>query len=133
MSQPKTKSDRQAALERLTEVVEQRLVDNAPDGLTLQEVSAGVGFAPSTVRVRLEALEEMGIVHRVRHTIPGYSGKYFLWHIGAKPKEAFVKKHTPNARPGSVPRQPILRVYPPVNRRDPLVAALFGPAGREAA
>lgn len=133
MTKPKIKSDRQAALERLTEVVEQRLVDNAPDGLTLREVASGVGFAPSTVRVRLEALEELGIVHRVSHTIPGRSGKYFLWHIGAKPAAAFVEKHTPNALPGTVPRQPTFRVYPPVNRRDELAAALFGPAGKEAA
>lgn len=133
MTKPKVKSDRQAALERLTELVEQRLVDNAPDGLTLREVASGVGFATSTVRVRLEALEELGIAHRVRHTVPGRVGMYFLWHIGAKPAAAYVEKHTPNALPGSVPRQPILRVYPPVDRRDPLVAALFGPAGKEAA
>lgn len=133
MTKPKHKSDRQAALERLTEVVEQRLVDNAPDGLTLKEVAAGVGFATSTVRVRLEALEEMGVVHRVRHNTPGCPNCFYLWHIGAKPATAYVEKHTPNAKPGSVPRQPTLRVYPPVNRRDDLVAALFGPAGKVAA
>jgi DNA-binding transcriptional ArsR family regulator len=133
MTAPKHKSERQAALDRLSEVVEQRLVDNAPDGLTLLEVTEGTGFAACTVRVRLEALEEMGIVHRVRHIMPGRPNHYFLWHIGAKPAAAYVEKHTPNAKPGSVPRQPTLRVYPPVNRRDELVAALFGPAGKEAA
>jgi hypothetical protein len=132
MTAPKQKSERQAALERLAEVVEQRLRDNAPDGLTLREVAEGVGFATSTVRVRLEALEEMGFVHRVRHTMPGKTSIYFMWHIGAKPSTAYVEKHTPNVLPGSVPRQPTLRVYPPVNRRDPLVAALFGPAGKAA-
>ena len=133
MTKPKIKSDRQAALERLTEIVEQRLVDNAPDGLTLQEVASGVGFARSTVRVRLEMLEELGQAHRVSHSMHGRPSIYYRWHIGAKPATAYVEKHTPNAKPGSVTRQPTLRVYPPVNRRDDLVAALFGPAGKVAA
>jgi hypothetical protein len=133
MTKPKIKSERQAFLERLSDLVEQRLVEAAPDGLTLQEATRGFPVATSTVRERLEALEELGIVHRVRHTVPGRVGMFFLWHIGAKPAAAYVEKHTPNALPGSVPRQPTFRVYPAVDRRDPLVAALFGPAGKEAA
>lgn len=131
MSKPKTKSERQALLERLTDIVEQRLTDNAPDGLTLHEVAHGLGFATSTIRGRLEVLEVLNQAHRVRHTMPGKTSIYYLWHIGAKPKAAYVEKHTPNAKPGAVPRQPTLRVYPPVNRRDDLVTALFGPAHKE--
>jgi hypothetical protein len=132
MTKPTIKSERMEALERLSEVVEKRLIDNAPDGLTLQEVASGIGFASSTVRARLEMLEEIGIVHRVRHTIPGRSSICYLWYAGVKPASASVDKHTPNVKPGTVPRQPTLRVYPPVNRRDELVAALFGQAGEAA-
>jgi hypothetical protein len=131
VSKSKTKSERLSYLEQLNNTIEQRLIECAPDGLMANEVGKGLSCAKSTVNTRLEALLQAGRVHRVRHTQAGRYAIYYTWHAGAKPEDAYEAPICPN--PGAVPHRPTFRKYPPINRRDSLVEALFGPARQEAA
>jgi hypothetical protein len=128
VTNPSIKSARLALLERLTEIIEQRLVEIAPDGLTPTEVASALGVAYSTVRNRLKELEDLGRVHRTRHTVTGKTSIYYMWHAGPKPEGEPAPEDLPEFIPGATPKQPTVRVYPPINRRDDLVAALFGAA-----
>ena len=120
MTKPKTKSERIAALEQLSAAIETRLLNAGSDGLTVPEVAEGLGFSFGAIRVRLDALQEAGRVYRERHTQLSRSAIYYTWHA--------VR---PNAQPvdPDAPRRISSRTYPPIGRRDELVAALFGQAG----
>jgi hypothetical protein len=88
------------------------------------DIARRLAYSRSRVCVRLIELEELNHVHRV----------------GKEPGKADVWKHGPELGRDGTPLYPVEPLYPemaptpvyadftPVNGRDPLVAALFGPA-----
>lgn len=106
-----------------------RLVD--PLGLEL-------GYSNFTIRRRLEELENEQRVYRVRIKSELGQGVCYLWHHGLAPGSKLIPKillgqELPRVEErGSVPFQAIVRSWPAFSGRDPLVAALFGPARAEA-
>lgn len=102
-----------------------RLVDSL--GLEL-------GYSNFTIRRRLEELENEQRVYRVRIKSELGQGVCYLWHHGLAPGAKLIPKillgqELPRVEErGSVPFQAIVRSWPAFNGRDPLVAALFGPA-----
>jgi hypothetical protein len=82
----------------------------------VEDLARVTGYATATCRLRLVALESRGRAHRQKVVIDGTV--YARWVAGSGP--AFKEP------PVWLPHQPTFRTYPPVNRRDPLVAALFG-------
>jgi hypothetical protein len=106
-----------------------RLVD--PLGIEL-------GYSNFTIRRRLEELENEQRVYRVRIKSELGQGVCYLWHYGlapgAKPiPQILLGQELPRVEErGSVPFQAIVRSWPAFSGRDPLVAALFGPARAEA-
>lgn len=86
---------------------------------TVIELAELTGFSIFAIQKRLRTFEDGGYVHRQRMTTP--TGHCFLWHHGRRPADMTVLCV-------EKPNRPTYRIYPAVNRRDPLVAALFGPA-----
>lgn len=89
-----------------------------------------VGYSESVVRVRLLELEEQLRAHRVSVSAARIGGRHWEWRIGPAP---IADVDHDEADDADAPRQGSTRHYPPINRRDDLVAALFGPARQEAA
>jgi predicted transcriptional regulator len=81
----------------------------------VDELERLTGYAASSIRVCLARLEASQLVWRERHGIKRAAGYYYLWHSGPAPKADTDVK-------------PQADTYEPVNRRDDLVTALFGPA-----
>lgn len=104
---------------------------------TVAQLSAALGFAEETIRKRLGWLEEVDRVHRISNK-PGGSGARLenIWRIGEfVPSVEFPSQNlrkdqikTVKSDKGEKPRQPTIKIYPPIGRRDELVSALFGPA-----
>jgi predicted transcriptional regulator len=79
----------------------------------VDELERLTGYAASSIRVCLARLEASQLVWRERHGIKRAAGYYYLWHNGPAPKaDASI--------------QPQEQAYEPINRRDELVAYLFG-------
>ena len=79
-------------------------------------------------------LEDLDRIYRVRRTQPGRSAIYYTYHsTGIKAAPLLSADEMFDRKAGVTPRRPVFRVWAPINRRDDLVAALFGPARREAA
>lgn len=97
-------------------------------------IARKLGYSTTTIKKRLEQLELAGRAHRAR--IPGRLGLAYRWHPGPSPDAAPSSVHVAPALPygkqGSTPFQYTIRTYPAIDRRDPLVAALFGPARKRA-
>lgn len=117
---------------------------------TVQELSAELGFAPTGIRNKLLELEMLGLVHHLESRTHGGLGLVHYWNNGPKPKdvkyfersqsqaakvrrEAKAKSPQAEETDSCPPRQNTVKSYPQNFQRDPLVAALFGPAQREAA
>ncbi|MFS2027092.1 hypothetical protein [Massilia sp. CT11-137] len=83
----------------------------------VDELERLTGYPSSSIRVCLARLEEEQLVHRERIGIKRAAGYYYLWHSGPAPKTD-----------ATAAQQPITK-HEPNNRRDYLVAALFGQAG----
>ena len=104
---------------------------------TILELAAAFNFSHHTVRERLRALLLAGRVHYVEVPTKGNLGMAHVWHIGEADPEQIqliagiqdARTARPDLGPITQPRQETVRQYPAVGRRDPLVAALFGPAG----
>jgi len=101
---------------------------------TIGSLAQELGYSVVAVRARLEQLELEQRAHRVKVPINSFSGFAFQWRHGAAandacPSLAVLAQLRPGlADQGVVPFQSTVRTYPAVNRRDPLVAALFGAA-----
>jgi hypothetical protein len=93
-----------------------------------------LGFSPRAVRVRLDDLMLSGRARYVETVTNGGRGLAYVWHVGPASNEQLDEvRRKQAARAGVVDRGPIgtpsqvtTRAYVPTNRRDPLVAALFG-------
>lgn len=106
----------EAAIETLLEAGPRRADQLAHD----------TGYSLAATRLRLDHLLEQGRVHRAKVNLDQPRWQY-LWHAGPAP--ALVREEEADPDGDSfAPVQTTVRSYPPVGRRDPLVAALFGPA-----
>jgi hypothetical protein len=107
----------------------------------IQQLCSELGFSRHAVHVRLRALMADGRVHYVEVVTKGGLGLAYAWQLGSAPKEKLdelrrnqVKRAAiPDRGPIFTPIQVSTRIYPAMNQRDPLVAALFGPARQAAA
>lgn len=122
---------RRLAIELLPAAIEQ-LLEAA--GHTVLELTRVLGYSERAIRPRLEQLQLDHRAHRVRVKLRNAPGVCYRWHAGAAPDAAEeVPVVTPDLRTRQrlgLPIQTTVREYPAVNRRDPLVAALHGPAGQ---
>ncbi|MFC5550741.1 hypothetical protein [Massilia aerilata] len=108
---------------------------------TIQELCRDLGFSYYAIHVRLMALMTSGRVHYVKTPTNGGVGLAHVWHPGPASKEQLdelqrkdqARAVVPDRGPICTPQQVTTRAYTAVNRRDPLVAALFGPARQAAA
>lgn len=87
----------------------------------VDELERLTGYPVSSIRLCLARLEASQEVHRERKSIKRAAGYYYLYHSGPAPVEV------------EAPHRHIVRDYEPHHERDELVAALFGPARKEAA
>jgi len=101
---------------------------------TIGALAQELGYSVVAVRARLEQLELEQRAHRVKVPINSFSGFAFQWHHGAAANDAcsspavLAQQRPGPADQGAVPFQSTVRTFPAINRRDPLVAALFGAA-----
>ena len=86
------------------------------------------GYSLAATRLRLDRLLERGCVHREKVNL-GQPRWQYLWHSGSAPVPATSPAGDVETDDDPfAPVQTTVRSYPPVGRRDALVAALFGPA-----
>jgi hypothetical protein len=96
------------------------------------QLAQETGYSLAATRLRLDRLLEGGRVHRAKANLDQPRWQY-LWLPGPAPASAPAAASA-GAEEADVdddpfvPRQATVRSYPPVGRRDPLVAALFGTA-----
>jgi hypothetical protein len=116
MKTPKTKPKKRAvSYDGLLDYIAD-LLGTAPHSAI--ELAKLTGYGELTCRHRLGELEALGRAHRQRVGLVG-AGWTYVWHAGPADPSEVISMITH-------PRQSTVRTYPPVNRRDPLVAALFG-------
>jgi len=101
---------------------------------TMLQLCDELRVSHASIRVRLYDLMETGRVHYVETPTCGGRGLAHVWHLGAASKEQLdalgqkraARSAVKDRGPIGVPLQVTTRAYAPTNRRDPLVAALFG-------
>lgn len=123
---------RQVPVEQLTVAIE-ALLRAGPR--VIDAIARELGYSVAAVRPRLEQLQLDGRAYRVRVRFTDWPGMCYCWHAGAAidaPVEQVVvtPERAAQQRLG-MPLQATVRTYPAIDRRDPLVAALFGPARRQ--
>lgn len=93
------------------------------------------GYTGDVVRRRLADLRSVGSAHRKSQRRVGWGGMQFVWRVGsdagALPSPMTVREK--GGKSIAEPHQATVRHYPTFHYRDPLVSALFGHAGKEAA
>jgi hypothetical protein len=97
------------------------------------DIARKTGYSVSCVRRHLGEMKDARAAYSQRVlAIIGFSHR---WYLGEAP--AIIPDITPPAvaakrarvAPGEVPKRLFRNTYPTINRRDPLVSALFGAAG----
>lgn len=117
--------DSRVPIEQLPAAIEE-LLKAGPH--VMDSIARELGYSVAAVRPRIAQLHLENRVHRqlVKVRIwPG--GMCYTWHHGPGPDAAAPSSPRP-AGEAIVPSQKSVRSYPAINRRDPLVAALFGPS-----
>ena len=116
----------------MTQAIERRIIDAGKDGVTYNVIMEEMRIGRTCARNHLNLLSDLGRVYRVRRTQPGRSAIYHTYHAnGTQPAPLLTPDEHLDLKPGAVPRRRTLRTWAPINRRDELVAALFGPARKE--
>jgi hypothetical protein len=100
------------------------------DGFTLTaQISERLAVTSDKVSTRLDYLRTLGVIHGVRVSSPK-GGFVNEWHMGPALDEygqpGHVHKGGSRAQKDGLPHVVVSTTYPLVDRRDPLVAALFG-------
>lgn len=91
------------------------------------EISAHLGVSPKIISQRLNYMKELALIHGVRSIDEKKGGSINIWRLGPPLDEYGQPGHVPQGRNCITRRKVILSTtYPLVERRDPLVAALFG-------
>lgn len=85
------------------------------------DIAAALGCSRATVHNRLHELKHMQRAHAVRRGMGPY--RQMIWIEGAAPEME------PDDDEADGPLRTVLTAYPAIDRRDPLVAALFGAPG----
>jgi DNA-binding HxlR family transcriptional regulator len=124
------REEQKVPVEQLPAAIEE-LLKRGPR--SFDQIARAVGWSQSSVRKRVEELALAGRVHRrrVRVDCPGFS---YNWFYGPAPEAAALPHCAMAQEPqradlrAKVPFQNSVRTWPAIDRRDPLVAALFGPA-----
>jgi len=130
------RQDRRVSIEDLDVAIEE-LLKAGPHSVI--EVTRVLGWSTRAICPRLEQLALERRAHRVRVRLPNTPTVCYRWHSGPAPDSAVAPECAlaaalPNAKQRAiVPFQQSVRVFPAIDRRDPLVAALFGPARRASA
>lgn len=113
----------------LTEAIERRIIESGADGLTYNIIMDEMQIGRTCARGHLTMLEDLGRIYRVRRTQPGRSAIYYTYHAAdIKAAPLLSKDEMFDRKAGAMPRRPVFHVWKLNNHRDPLVAALFGPA-----
>jgi len=102
------------------------------------EIAKHLNVKSDQVSTRLDYLRTLGLIHAGRVDDSKRGGFVNHWELGEGPGDqaSYAPKDLPRRRAATDDRRVILSTtYPPVDRRDPLVAALFGApvVGRRAA
>jgi hypothetical protein len=103
---------------------------------TVRQLCERLAASHASIRLRLDDMMVSGRVHYVETATFGGRGLAYVWHLGAASQEQLDEVRRKQAAradvidrgPIGIPCQVTTRAYVPTNRRDPLVAALFGPA-----
>lgn len=128
--------DRKVPIEQLPEAIEE-ILNAGPRAIG--EIARALGYSIVAVRTRLEQLEIEQRAHRRRLVLKSWSGVLYLWHIGADVDAPTLLDATlaqnglSREQQAIIPFQSTVRTFPAINRRDPLVAALFGSAHQASA
>lgn len=101
---------------------------------TVQQLSDQLAASRASIRLRLDDMMLAGLVHYVETSTCGGKGLAYVWHLGPASQEQLEevqRKHAARAAvldrgPIGIPFQVTTHAYVPTNRRDALVAALFG-------
>jgi len=123
--------DRKVPIEDLPEAIEE-ILKAGPRAIG--EIARALGYSVVAVRTRLEDLEIEQRAHRRRVVLKSWSGVLYLWYFGAAIDAptlldgTLVQNGLSREQQGTIPFQSTVRTFPAINRRDPLVAALFGSA-----
>lgn len=120
----------------LTETIINLLAEEPRTVLALADM---LGCAPNTIGARLRRLEATRQAHRAR--IVGKKGMHYLWHSGPADRAVYPLPLEPEPvieldddAPGAgQPNRTFTSVYTIDTPRDPIIAALFGPARKESA
>jgi len=124
---------RTVPIERLLSVIESTL-QSGPR--LVDQLAFELGYTTSAVRPRLEQLEREHRAHRVRVPREHSQGFCYQWRYGQAPGVVHapvivLAQALPRAELRvSVPFQTIVCSWPAFLYRDPLVAALYGPASQ---
>lgn len=119
------------SIERLAGAIEELLQDGPR---IVDDIVEAVHYSGAAVRIRLGQLMKEGRVHRRRIACDNNPALFYRWHAGP-PEHAASEEGRGLDDADLPPVQVTVHTYPKVDRRDPLVAALFGirrPAGAEA-
>jgi hypothetical protein len=101
---------------------------------SIDSLAAELGCSTGPIRTRMNKLLEDGKVKFVIRAGAAAFARLKLWSVtDGDAMSAADLLEAPDLGAGAVPRQAVIRHYPPIDRRDPLVAALFGPAHKERA
>jgi hypothetical protein len=120
--------DSRVPIDQLPAAIEE-LLKSGPH--VLDAVARELGYSVAAVRPRMSQLYLENRVHRKRVKIQAWPGGVcYTWHHGPGPDAPAPSQPRP-ALQAIVPSQTSVRTYPTINRRDPLVAALFGPARQQ--
>jgi hypothetical protein len=121
--------DRKVPVDELAGAIEE-LLRAGPRSVA--EVTRALGWSTRAICPRLEQLALEDRAHRVRVRLPNTPSVCYRWHAGPAPGSAAAAgtgaaATLPQARPRViVPYQHSVSVFAAIDRRDPLVAALFG-------
>jgi len=92
------------------------------------EIAAHLNLKSDQVSTRLDYLRQLGVIHATRIDNNKRGGFVNDWQMGPGPENqaSYGAKDLPRRRATDERRVILSSAYPAIDRRDPLVAALFG-------
>jgi hypothetical protein len=92
------------------------------------EIAAHLNLKSDQVSTRLDYLRQLGVIHATRIDDDKRGGFVNNWQMGPGPENqaSYGAKDLPRRRATDERRVILSSAYPAIDRRDPLVTALFG-------